>query len=737
MAGAGEAGVAMIGIYLWVTIGNGFRFGPKYLLSSYWLSLVGFGLQLLFVPFWQQHKVVGVGLLLATAIVPLYVLVLLIRLTGQKEAAEQLSNAKSRFVANVSHELRTPLTGVFAVYDLLRLRNLKPDDQELVGMLGNAIGTLKTAVDAVLQMSKLEAGAEKAENRAFNLWHFLHQLALLARPQTALKGLSWDLSIEPDVPANVVGDPNHLSHILGNLLNNAFKFTSVGGVSLRASKLSDERIRFEVSDTGIGIPLEQQERLFERFVQVDNTSKRKFGGTGLGTSIARDLTELMGGSIAVISSPGRGSTFRIELPLNKPDIDAEKADWGAWREVFVIGEPSSERTALVELLCELGLEVVRASGQVPSLETRRYLAAFMVMPASEAARFAGRLDRDQAEAICPWLVLSPSFSRAEYAALLASGAAGLLVGGELTTESLRAALVPLRYRFEIPITQRSLGEPGDSQIKRRSLRVLLADDNSSNRLLISRVLMNAGHEVEAVGRGDAAFEAMAGKSFDIALLDLNMPDISGPDVVKLFRAASIGKSRLPIIILSADATAVAKKESLDAGADEFLAKPIAASTLFAALDRVVASGPPRLIAGEGSGFEATPKETSPSQLLDVDQLQSLRRIARNDLGFLNQYVLAAFGDVEHAISDLRGAIAGDKVRDARAALHIIEGTGGSIGATALVANCRSMRKHLAIRCHAESGAALATLSTTYAITKSALVAQLHDIGRHGVRITSS
>jgi len=120
MAGAGEGGVAMIGVYLWVTIGNGFRFGPRYLLASYWLSIFGFGLQLLLVPFWEQHRVVGVGLFLAGAIVPLYVLVLLIRLTGQKDAAEQLSNAKSRFVANVSHELRTPLTGVFAVYDLLR-----------------------------------------------------------------------------------------------------------------------------------------------------------------------------------------------------------------------------------------------------------------------------------------------------------------------------------------------------------------------------------------------------------------------------------------------------------------------------------------------------------------------------------------------------------------------------------------------------------------------------------------
>ena len=193
MAGAGEGGVAMIGVYLWVTIGNGFRFGPRYLLASYWLSILGFGLQLALVPFWEQHRVVGAGLFLAGAIVPLYVLVLLIRLTGQKEAAEQLSNAKSRFVANVSHELRTPLTGVFAVYDLLKMRRVSRDDGELIGMLGAAISTLKRSVDAVLQMSKLEAGAERAEKRTFNLWFFAHQLAASVRPQSEAKGLAWNL----------------------------------------------------------------------------------------------------------------------------------------------------------------------------------------------------------------------------------------------------------------------------------------------------------------------------------------------------------------------------------------------------------------------------------------------------------------------------------------------------------------------------------------------------------------
>ena len=430
MAGAGEGGVAMIGVYLWVTVGNGFRFGPRYLLTSYWLSLLGFTTLLLFVPFWMQHRAVGIGLLLAIAIVPLYVLVLLIRLTAQKDAAEQLSNAKSRFVANVSHELRTPLTGVFAVYDLLRSRKMTPDDRELVGMLGSAVKTLKTSVDAVLQMSKLEAGAERADPRAFNLWYFLQQLAAMVRPQSAVKGLSWSMQLDASLPMNVVGDPNHLSHVLGNLLNNAFKFTATGGVSLRASCLTDDRIRFEVIDSGIGIPLDQQEHLFERFVQVDSSATRKYGGTGLGTSIARDLTELMGGKIGVISAPGNGSTFWIELTLPAPAPAAQPVEWGAVtagpRRRRGRGRQSTRSSPRCAHWVSIRSLRRRTAGEAKTFDAQRYFAALLLMPAAEAAAFSETVLRERAGISAPWLVMSPSFSPMQRASLVAGGASALL-----------------------------------------------------------------------------------------------------------------------------------------------------------------------------------------------------------------------------------------------------------------------------------------------------------------------
>jgi len=732
MAGAGEAGVAMIGVYLWVTIGNGFRFGPRFLLASYWLALVGFSLQLIFVPFWAQHLMIGIGMLISGAIVPLYVLVLIVRLTAQKDAAEQLSNAKSRFVANVSHELRTPLTGVFAVYDLLSARKMPPDDRELVGMLGSAVKTLKISVDAVLQMSKLEAGAERAENRLFNLWFFIHQLSAIVRPQSAAKGVAWSVNIDPAVPTAVWGDPTHLSHVLGNLINNAFKFTSAGGVTLRAMPTGGPNIRLEVVDTGIGIPLDQQERLFERFVQVDSSATRKFGGTGLGTSIARDLAELMGGRIGVVSAPGNGSTFWVELPLAHAGRAPQTVDWAGWQQVLIVGHPGSQRDEIARHIAELGLAPVACNvGDAQSRWNNNVaLATILAMPAKEASALWEVMRRQEPASVgCPLLVAAGCTS-AERTFLIASGAADVLpsVPGE---DALRVALAALVHRLEVPsdCDAQSLPDAGIT----RPLDILLADDNGSNQLLLARILQDAGHRVVTANSGGEAFDAMTGEGLGLAILDLNMPDMSGPDVIKLYRAASLGAGKLPIIILSADATPAAKQQSMEAGADEFLTKPVSAATLLAAIERVVAGNVIRM---PGTAVTSHTTEAAPAMLVDPDRIAALRRIARGDAQFLEKYISAAFTEIEKAISDLRMSAARGDTRSARDAIHIIEGTGGSIGGVALVANCKSIRSYLQVPRDPDCASALAELSTTYALTKSVVQASLPDARIGAIRSQS-
>jgi two-component system sensor histidine kinase RpfC len=726
MAGAGEGGVAVIGVYLWVTIGNGFRFGPRYLLVSYWLSLLSFGVQLIFVPFWQAHRAVGIGLELALAIVPLYVLVLLIRLTAQKEAAEQLSNAKSRFVANVSHELRTPLTGIYAVYDLLRGRKMTPDDRELVGMLGSAVKTLKTSVDAVLQMSKLEAGAETSKKTIFNLWFLLHQLSAHIRPQSAAKHIGWHLEIDPSVPSVITGDPDHLAHILGNLLSNAFKFTSAGSVTLRVVLTGGDHIRFEVMDTGIGIPLDQQEHLFERFVQVDSSATRRYGGTGLGTSIARDLTELLGGKIGLNSAPGKGSTFWVDLPLLDTPLVRDPPDWSGWTRVLVVGPAGADRDQIASVVRAVGLEAVIADAaleEAPDFSSERYVASFLVMSAAEAANYSEAVLPDRAGTTCPWLVKSPNYSAVERATLARSGAAGLLPS-IVTVDALRTQLAALLPRFESPS---SLDGPSlDSSVVLRPLTILLADDNVSNQMLLSRILRDVGHTIQTAYRGDDAFEQMAAGGVDLAILDLNMPDMTGPAVIKLFRASSIGDKKLPIIILSADATPAARQESLEAGADEFLTKPVSAAMLLNTIERVIAGSVARVESLPKAEVSRTEFASDATPLLvDQDRIQDLRRIARGDQKFLDRYIFAAFEDIENAVTALGASMTSGKISAMRDALHIIEGTGASIGAIALVTSCHSMRRFIAAPRSNEIADTLAELSTTYALTKSTILAGLH------------
>ena len=635
---------------------------------------------------------------------------------------------RDRFVANVSHELRTPLTGVFAVYDLLQRRPLPPDERELVGSLGNAITTLRSSVDAVLQMSKLEAGAERAESQLFSLRYFLQQLSARVSPQALAKNLAWSVDIDEFVPSAVLGDPNHLQHTLGNLINNALKFTPKGSVSLRVQP-TRTGVRFEVTDTGIGIPLEKQESLFERFVQVDQSATRKYGGTGLGTSIAHDLVKLMHGNIGVTSAPGHGSTFWVELPLNSPEREFRPTRFDSAREVLVLGRRGDDRDEIAAALMGLGLKPVPLDIDLvkpPSFDSRKFLAAVLALPAVEAAAYADAVLRERTGKICPWLVIARSCTTMQEAVLLRSGAVDV-ISQHATDRDLLVQLSALVYRLDVSAAE--IVPTTSGQL--RSLNIMLADDNRSNQLLLGRILTDAGHNVSYVARGDEAFDLMIAADLDLAILDLNMPEMSGPDVVKVFRSGEVGSDvRLPIIILSADATPDARRESLDAGANDYLTKPVTASSLLSAIERVIEGSrhrslSPKVVFSHGSELRDDKSLESPG-LVDQERIEALRRIGNNDRTFLDQFSMATFEDLESAINDLRAATRKGDIRAAREALHKIDGTSASIGATALGASAKNMRNYLSETSDSDVAAALAELSTTCALTKSAVVAVLHQ-----------
>ena len=318
----GEGGAVVIGVYLFITFGNGFRYGRRYLHVCQALGVVGFTSVLVLSDFWSHHVAIGIGFLIGLLILPFYVGVLAERIENAKRRADEANQAKGRFVANVSHEMRTPLNGVIAMADILRETSLSGAQREIVETMTTSAQLLLAQIEDVLDLSKIEAGRVHIESKPFNLARLLSSAIKIILPQARYKGLEVRTEIQLGEHEWFLGDAHHLSQVILNLLSNAVKFTQKGHVTLRASIVAADltegmmrHVRIDVADTGIGIPPSKQSAIFEPFAQADDSVTRLYGGTGLGTTIARQLIGLMGGEIGLQSEPGSGSLFWINVPL--------------------------------------------------------------------------------------------------------------------------------------------------------------------------------------------------------------------------------------------------------------------------------------------------------------------------------------------------------------------------------------------------------------------------------------
>ena len=333
---AGDIAVVLIGVYLWVTFGNGFRFGKKYLFHSQAISILGFLIATQVNPFWAKHQPIIIGFFLMLVALPIYVAKLIERINEARQKAEfesikaaEANLAKTQFVANMSHEIRTPLNGIIGISTLFKTTPLNADQKDLLKTLDSSSKLLLSLLNNVLDFTKIEERKFTVENVAFSPQDAVHDTLEIFRAQANSKGIQLGASISNSI-GTLKGDVFVLRQVLANLLGNAIKFTQIGSVTLSATLLQDYPknaiIRFEVTDTGVGIPADKQHKVFDSFTQADSSTTRKFGGSGLGLTIAKHMVEEMGGSLSFQSTEGVGSRFWFELTLEKAIIESAQDD---------------------------------------------------------------------------------------------------------------------------------------------------------------------------------------------------------------------------------------------------------------------------------------------------------------------------------------------------------------------------------------------------------------------------
>ncbi|HEY6966690.1 MAG TPA: ATP-binding protein, partial [Burkholderiales bacterium] len=585
----GEQALAIFLVFVWITLANGFRYGPTYLIASLCVSLASFAGVVANTPFWQQHLFAAAGLALGLTALSLYVLSLVKRMFDAVARAEAANQAKRRFISVVSHELRTPLNAIVGMSDLLRDTQLSREQADMLQTLRGSSRVMLGLVEEVLDFSKIEAGKLTLERTDFDLHALVNSTCRILSSQAAAKGIEFVVSIMPEVAPAVRGDAHHLRQVLINLAGNAVKFTEHGGVTVHVSSQAETengvRLKFSVRDTGIGIAPEAQQRIFESFTQADQTTTRRFGGTGLGTTIAKQLVELMGGRIGLESSVGLGSTFWFEVELEKqPERAGAGAGELAEARVLLVGFPEAQREAIEQALAGWGATAV----SVASLDegvSRLIAEISLAKPYHSALLYSEGKD----------LQLAQRFRRAA-----PDPAPPVVLAMQRRADVPRFAALSAGFGsvLEMPFDKRQLfnvlhsitaGDETREGVVRlqdyarrgsaRALHVLVADDNPTNREVLAKILERGGHTATLVSDGERALDALESSHFDAALIDRNMPRLSGIETVQAIRLTAGARPRLPIAILSADATPEAKLECLEAGADAFLAKPIEAARL--------------------------------------------------------------------------------------------------------------------------------------------------------------